>query len=474
MNSTDLPGTPTEILDLQRRAYQADPNPALATRLDRLARLTAMTESCADAMAEAICADFGNRSRHETRMTEIFGVLATIKYTRRHLRHWMKPRRMPTAIYFRPGTSRILRQPLGVIGIVSPWNYPFMLSIGPAAAALAAGNRIMLKPSEIAPASAALMARSVAHYFSPEEFAVLPGDASLGRAFVSLPFDHLLFTGSTAVGRKVAQAAAANLTPVTLELGGKSPAILDDSCNLEQVAVKLVMGKLLNAGQSCIAPDYVLLGAGREEAFLAAFRSAVARLYPTLATNPDYSSIINDAHFKRLTGLLDDARARGARVVDINPGDESFPRAGRKMPPRVVLGVNADMALMQEEIFGPLLPVVSVPDVDSAIRYVNARPRPLALYWFGTDAGKRDRVLAETVAGGVTVNDTLWHLAQEALPFGGIGQSGQGAYHGEYGFLSFSKEKPVFEQSRWSGVGLFYPPYGKTFERLLALLKRIA
>ena len=462
-----------QLLDLQRRAFEGDMNPGHATRADRLARLAAMTEKHAAAIGAAISVDFGHRSGHETQMAEILPALTTIRHARRHLRRWMRPRCMPTAIHFRPGYSRILRQPLGVVGIISPWNYPFLLAIAPAVAALAAGNRVMLKPSETTAHFAELLSRMVGEFFAADELSVVSGDAGTGRAFASLPFDHLLFTGSTTVGRQVAQAAARNLTPVTLELGGKSPAILDASCDLDAVSPRLVVGKMLNAGQTCIAPDYVLLPEGREEAFLSALRASVTRMYPTLAANPDYSSIISERHHARLEGLLVDARSKGARIVEINPGNETFPPATRKMPLNVVLNVDDGMALMQEEIFGPLLPVVAVADIGAAIRYVNRHPRPLALYWFVSDAANRDRVLAGTIAGGVTINDTLLHIAQEDLPFGGVGPSGQGAYHGEYGFLAFSKEKPVFFQSRLSGAWMFQPPYDRTFDRLLAILKKL-
>ena len=464
------------VFSSQKKAFEADSNPSRQARDDRLARLEAMTEKYGRQVAEAISADFGNRSRQETELAEMFVVLAGIRYARRKLKQWMRPRRPSTALHFRPGYVRVLRQPLGVIGIVSPWNYPFQLAVAPATEALAAGNRAMIKPSELTPRFSELFAGMVAEFFAPEEVAVVNGDAEVGRAFVSLPFDHLFFTGSTAVGRRVAQAAAANLTPVTLELGGKSPAILDETCDLEQVALKLAVGKLLNAGQTCIAPDYVLLvggGQAREEALVSALRRAVGRLYPTMAGNADYTSIVSERHFGRLALLLDDARSRGARVVEINPGNEDFDPAHRKMPPHLVLDPADGMTVMEEEIFGPVLPVVRVADLGEAIHYVNRRARPLALYWFGSSAGNRDRVLAETIAGGVTINDTLWHIAQEDLPFGGVGDSGQGSYHGEAGFLTFSKEKPVFFQSRLNGAALFYPPYGKTFDRMLGLLRKL-
>jgi len=462
-----------QLFDIQRQAFEHDMNPSRQVRDDRLARLLAMTEKHGNAIAEAISADFGHRSRHETDMAEVFVAITGIRHARRHLARWMKPRRVPTALHFLPGRCRILRQPLGVVGIVSPWNYPFYLAVAATIGAVAAGNRVMIKPSELTPRFSQLFADIVGEFFAAEEAAVVVGDVEVGKAFVELPFDHLFFTGSTAVGRLVAQAAAKNLTPVTLELGGKSPAILDDSCDLARAAPSLVMGKLLNAGQSCIAPDYVLLPAGREEAFQVALAAAVTRLYPRLHDNPDYTSIVSDRHFRRLHDLLEDARSKGARVVTINPAAETFASENRKMPLHVLFGVSDDMAVMSEEIFGPLLPVVSVRTLGEAIHFVNRHPRPLALYWFGTDCANRERVLNQTIAGGVTINDTLMHYAQEELPFGGVGPSGEGAHHGEYGFLTFTKEKPVFYQAAIKGTGLLYPPYGRRFERVLSLLKRL-
>jgi coniferyl-aldehyde dehydrogenase len=380
-------------------------------------------------------------------------------------------RRAPTAIQYRPGYNRVLPQPVGVVGVVSPWNYPLQLALGPAVGALAAGNRVMLKPSELTPRTSALLERVVGERFAEDEFAVVSGGADTGRDFVALPFDHLLFTGSTAVGRLVAQAAAKNLTPVTLELGGKSPAILDPSCDLALAAPRLALGKLLNAGQTCIAPDYALVPAAQVERFTGAMRAAVAGMYPRTVDNDDYTSIVSDRHYARLERLLEDAKAKGASVVEL--GEKPDP-ARRRMPPVLVLGVNDGMDLMKEEIFGPLLPVVSYGSIDEAIAYVNRHDRPLALYWFGEDGASRDRVLARTVSGGVTVNDCLWHFAQEDLPFGGIGASGMGAYHGEAGFRTYSKDKPVFFQAKLNGMFLMRPPYGRVFERMVALLRRIA
>ena len=383
----------------------------------------------------------------------------------------MRMRRAPTALYYRPGYNRVLPQPVGVVGVVSPWNYPLQLSLGPAVGALASGNRVMLKPSEITPRTSALLEHAVGERFAEDEFAVVTGGADAGRAFVELPFDHLLFTGSTAVGRLVAQAAARNLTPATLELGGKSPAILDPSCDMAVAVPRLALGKLLNAGQTCIAPDYALVHATQVQQFTAAMRAAVAGMYARTVDNDDYTSIVSDRHYARLEKLLEDARAKGANVVEL--GEKPEP-ARRRMPPVLVLGANDGMDLMKEEIFGPLLPVIAYGSVDEAIAYVNRHDRPLALYWFGEDAASRDRVLARTVSGGVTVNDCLWHFAQEDLPFGGVGASGMGAYHGEAGFRTFSKDKPVFYQARRNGMFLMRPPYGRVFERMVALLRRMA
>jgi coniferyl-aldehyde dehydrogenase len=464
----------TDLLERQRAAFRAEMAPSAQARIDRLDRLAAMTERSGAEIAAAISADFGNRSPHETELAEIMPITAAIRHTRRNLKRWMKTRRAPTATPYRPGHNLLMRQPLGVVGIISPWNYPYQLAIGPAVAALAAGNRVMLKPSELTPRLADLLARMVADHFAPDEFAVVVGDAEIGKAFSGLPFDHLLFTGSTAVGRLVAQAAARNLTPVTLELGGKSPAILDPSCDIERAARSIAFGKFLNAGQTCIAPDYVLAPRQSIEAFCAALQRAIARLYPTLAANRDYSSIVSDRHHQRLAGLLADAQAQGARAIVVNPAGEALDPAARKLAPTLVLGATPQMKLMKEEIFGPILPILGYDAVDEALAAVNALDRPLALYWYGEDRRQRDHVLGATISGGVTVNDCAIHFLQEDQPFGGVGASGMGAYHGEWGFRTFSKEKPVFVQARLNGLALLYPPYGRTFARMMALLRWIA
>jgi coniferyl-aldehyde dehydrogenase len=360
-----------------------------------------------------------------------------------------------------------------VVGVVSPWNYPVQLSLGPVITALAAGNRVMLKPSELTPRTSALLATLIEQSFAPDELCVVQGDGQLAAEFAGLPFDHLFFTGSTAVGRKVAEAAAANLTPTTLELGGKSPCIIDASCDIDKAAIKIAHGKLLNAGQTCIAPDYVLLPQGSETAFGEAFARAVATLFPTIAGNPDYAAIISPRHLERLQACWrrPKARARGCKP--------SSPCSGRRGRGIAADGAGAGLRCarrIEAAQRGNLRPHPagdSLRSIDEAIRYVNARPRPLALYWFGTDTGSRDHVLARTVSGGVTVNDTLMHIAHENLPFGGVGESGWGAYHGETGFLRLTQQKPVMVQSKWARGDLFYPPYGKRFEQVMGLLKRL-
>ncbi len=456
-------------LTAQRRAYEAERMPSYEVRRDRLQRLIAMTRKHGDALAAAMAQDFGHRARQESLLADIFTVESGAKHALKRLRRWMKPRRVETPLHFIPGRNVLMRQPLGVVGIVSPWNYPYYLAMEPAVAALAAGNRVLIKPSELTPATSELMAGIVAEHFAPEEMQVITGDAEVGKAFTELPFDHLFFTGSTPVGRLVAQAAAKNLTPVTLELGGKSPALVDRSCNVELTASRLAFGKLFNAGQTCVAPDYLLVPKEMVEPLSQKILAEMRRMYPRITGNADYTSIVAPRHHARLQSLIQDAADRGARVLrshDEQPDD-------RRLVPALLLDVPPEATVMQEEIFGPLLPIVGYDKVDEALAHVNRGDRPLALYWFGQDSAERDRVMRETHAGGVTVNDCIWHLGQEEQPFGGVGASGMGSYHGEWGFRTFSKEKPMFIQSRFAGTQLFQPPYGATFERLLSLLKKV-
>src|SRR5688572_8337393 len=458
---------------LQREAFARERYPSLAIRRDRLRRLLALTRRHERAIVDAIGADFGSRSSHETRLAELLIVANGIRDALRDVKRWMKPRRVATPLALAPGRGEILAQPLGVVGIIAPWNYPFQLAMVPATGALAAGNRVLIKPSEITPRTAALLHELIASAFAEDEMAVVTGGADMGRAFAATKFDHLFFTGSTQVGRKVAQAAAAQLVPVTLELGGKSPALFAADADLEIAVPRFVAGKLFNAGQTCIAPDYALVPTTLRETFIERVRATIARFYPAIADNPDYTAIVNDAHYARLRALVEDARTRGATVLEVNPRAETLDPSLRKLAPTLIVGVDDAMSVMQEEIFGPLLPVETYDSIDDAIARIAARPSPLAFYYFGRDAAQRDRVMRETLAGGVTVNDTLWHFGHEDLPFGGVGDSGIGAYHGERSFLTFSNQKSIFLQPRYAPARLLWPPYGRTFDRLLALLKRL-
>lgn len=477
MNLADL----RALFDAQYAASRAQVDVPLVVRRERLLRMQKLLHEHAPTLAAAIEADFGVRSPRLTEVADLLVLRTLLSHTLSHLARWMKPQKVRTPLHLLPARGHIQRQPLGVVGVIAPWNYPVQLALAPAITALAAGNRVMLKPSELTRHTSAQLGILLAQFFAPDEVCVVQGDAALASAFASLPFDHLIFTGSTAVGRKVALAAAANLTPTTLELGGKSPCILDADCDLQSAALKIAHGKLLNGGQTCIAPDYVLLPRGRELAFVEAYRAAVARLFPRIAGNPDYASIIGPRHLARLRKLLQQAQSQGAQVHSMDPAPGAMAAQGaatldggtsRQMAPVLVLGAHMDMQLMQEEIFGPILPVIAYERLDDAIAHINAGPRPLALYWFGQNEAVRNQVLSGTVSGGVTVNDTLMHIAHDGLPFGGVGDSGWGAYHGEAGFLRFCHQKSVLVQSRWSAGAMLYPPYGARFDRVMGLLRR--
>ena len=459
-------------LDAQRAALAEYGPLAPDRRAEALGELAHAVLRHADDFAKAVAEDFGHRSFHETKLADLYPVVAALRHARKHFRSWMKPRRRPIDWMFQPGRGRVLHQPLGVVGIVSPWNYPVQLALSPLAGALAAGNRVMIKPSEISPRTSALLEQVIGEVFDPSEVAVVQGGPDVAKAFARLKFDHLFFTGSTAVGRQVMQAAAENLVPVTLELGGKSPALVAEDYPVAKAAEGIAVGKLFNAGQTCIAPDYVLVPRESNDAFIAAFRDAVARLYPTLATNPDYTSIVNGRHYERLHHLVADARSCGAGVQEINPGGETFDPSRRKIAPVILTDVPDHALVMSEEIFGPVLPVIAYDDLEEACRFIAARPHPLALYPFSHDRRTVERILARTVSGGVCVNDTLLHCVQEELPFGGVGSSGMGAYHGEAGFRTFSHARSVFRQARFNGAGMTKPPYGGRMNRLLSMLLR--
>lgn len=443
----------------QRTAFAHQPHDR-QSRIRALRALQKALRARREEFVAAISEDFGGRSRQETLLLEVFPLVDTIGHTVRHLAEWMRPRPAAAGWQFMPGRARVVYQPLGVVGVIGAWNYPLLLSLSPVVSALAAGNHVMLKPSELAPRTADLLAKLVSDLFPADYLTVVTGGPETGAAFATLPFDHLLFTGSTRVGKMIMRSASEHLTPVTLELGGKSPALLHPDFPAETAAARIMAGKLYNAGQTCIAPDYVLVAEGARDEFVRLASEAAATMYPRLVDNTDFTRIINGEHYRRLRGLVEDASRKGAAILEVNPAGETGNEQNRVFPPTLLWNVNDQMAVMREEIFGPVMPVVTYQSLDEAIEYVNARPRPLALYYFDYNSKRIEAVLARTTSGGVTVNDTILHIAQNDLPFGGVGPSGMGSYHGFDGFLTFSKKKGVFLQSRFTTLGLLRPPYG--------------
>lgn len=455
--------------DSIQAAARAEPCPDWPLRAARLRALRQMLDENRRRLGQAIARDFGQRPQAETDLAEVFPARAGIRHALRHGRGWMRRRPARTGLWFWPARSWVQPRPLGVVGIVVPWNYPLFLSIGPLTDALAAGNRVMLKLSEHAPGFAEAFAEAAARHFDADVLAVVTGGPEVAAEFAALPFDHLLFTGSGRIGRQVMQAAAANLTPVTLELGGKSPALVAPDAPLAHAVDRIMTGKLLNAGQTCIAPDYVLLPRAGIEPFIAEARAWVARHYPRLEGNVDYSRIINDAQFRRLDDWIAQARDAGAALHPLS--DAAPDPASRLMPPLIV--TDAQGPLAEQEIFGPILPLVPYDRLREAVDHILARPRPLAFYPFTQDDETLALLLGTVAAGGVTVNDTLMHVAQPGLPFGGIGASGMGAWHGKAGFDRLSHLMPVFRQARPNGAGLLAPPYGARFRMLMRWMLRL-
>jgi coniferyl-aldehyde dehydrogenase len=461
-----------DLMNRQRSAFMQRP-PDTVMRKDALVKLRDAVHAREADLLQAISEDFGGRAHEETLLLELFPLYDQIRHARRHLKAWMRRRRVRASWFLMPSRAFYQYQPLGVVGVIGAWNYPVLLTLGPIVDALAAGNHVMLKPSEVTPRASAVIAEIVAAAFPEEYVACVTGGTEVASAFSALPFDHLLFTGSTRVGKMVMAAAANNLTPVTLELGGKSPAILHESYSLPRAVERVMTAKLYNAGQTCVAPDYVLLPEGREAAFEREVRRVVAALYPRLAGNADYTRIVSTQHYDRLTALVEDATAKGARAVPVGPEGGETGREERAFPPTLIFGPGLDTSVMQEEIFGPILPVVSYRTLDDAIGYVNAHARPLALYYFDEDRSRIDKVIAATMSGGVTVNDCIYHLAQHNLPFGGVGPSGMGHYHGFDGFKTFSKKRAVMVQRRFGSTALLRPPYrGKRW--MMRLMLRLA
>jgi coniferyl-aldehyde dehydrogenase len=462
------------LLSRQKAAHLRDGAPNADWRIERLDRCIGLLVDFRGEIEDALDADFGSRSRESTAFTDVAASIATLKYAKANLRAWMRPekRRTTPAILGLLGAKAQVRfQPKGVVGVISPWNFPVNLTFTPLAGVLAAGNRAMIKPSEYTPATSALLQRMFEKAFPPEEVAVVTGGPDVGQAFAALAFDHLVFTGATAIAAHVMRAAAENLTPLTLELGGKSPVIVGRSADIGKTAARIMFGKTMNAGQICLAPDYVMAPNDSIQAFVDGARAAVNEMFPTMKDNPDYSAIVSQRHFDRIKGYIDEARAAGATVIELKPeGEDLSQQEHRKIAPTLILDPSDEMKVMKEEIFGPVLPVKSYASLGDAVAYVNAHDRPLGLYYFGEDAGERERILNETTSGGVTVNDVVFHVAQEDLPFGGVGPSGMGSYHGHDGFKEFSHQKAVYTQIRADLPQLkaLRPPYGPAIRKYLA------
>jgi coniferyl-aldehyde dehydrogenase len=463
-----------DILDRQRKAYLAEGVVSTATRVDRLERAIQVVKKHQKTFVEAMTQDFGHRSEHQSMFTDIASSVGPLRHAQQHLKNWQKKEKRkvsPGILALLGARAWIEYQPLGVVGVISPWNFPVNLTFAPLAGILSAGNRCMIKPSEYTPATSAAMAAGFAEEFDDDEIAVVTGGPQTGADFSGLAFDHLLFTGATSVAKHVMRAASENLVPVTLELGGKSPVIFSAKAEMDTSTAALMAGKTLNAGQICLAPDYVFVPRERMGEFVESSKRAVAKMCPSLLDNPDYTSVVNDRHYQRINGYLDEARERGVEVVEINPANEDFrQQSAHKIPPTLVIDPPEESAIMQEEIFGPVMPIKPYDDLSEAVDYINAHDRPLGLYYFGNDKQETEQVLNKTTSGGVTLNDVIMHISQENLPFGGVGPSGMGAYHGEDGFRTFSHAKSVFRQATFNPaekLGL-RPPYS---EKLLNIVK---
>jgi coniferyl-aldehyde dehydrogenase len=460
------------ILETQKAAHLREGTPSAEKRVEWIDKSIDLLVTHGAALARAMAEDFGHRSIDQSNLTDIAGTIASLKHSRAHLRKWMRPekRSVDFPLNLLGSRARVEYQPKGVIGIISPWNFPVNLTFAPLANVFAAGNRAMIKPSEFTEATSELMKTLIADYYSEEEVAVVTGGPEIGAAFSALAFDHLIFTGATSIAHHVMRAAAENLVPLTLELGGKSPVVLGRSANLEKAASRIMAGKTMNAGQICLAPDYVFVPEEHTREFVGAAQAAIGKMFPSgLKDNDDYTSVINQRHYDRLNSYLDDACEKGAEIVEINPGNETFAQQPHhKMAPHLILNPTDDMKVMQDEIFGPILPVKSYQETSEALDYINGRPRPLGLYYFGEDAGERDQVVNGTTSGGVTVNDVVFHVAQEDLPFGGIGPSGMGSYHGRDGFMEFSHKKAIYTQTGSEMLAMMRPPYGDAFRKQIA------
>jgi len=456
-----------EALLLQKAAFVNDPYLSAQTRIDDLVKLKTVVLAHQEDLVQAMSKDFGCRSVDDSKMGDLMPTILGINYAIKHIKKWMKPSKRHVGVLFQPAKAYVMYQPLGVVGIITPWNYPLFLSIGPLTTAFAAGNRAMIKMSEFTPATNLVIKKMLGSVFSNNKVAVICGGSDVAAHFSAKPFDHLLFTGSTRVGKIVMAAAAKNLTPVTLELGGKSPTIIDDEIHINDAVSRFILGKTLNAGQTCVAPDYILCPTGRVDELKQAISHQFNKMYPSVAQNSDYGAIINDVQLNRLNQLLVDAKDKGAILTTLGNDSEQACLSEGKMPLTLVNNVSDDMLLMQEEIFGPILPIVSYTNLAQAIVYINNRARPLALYLCSHNTHTQQIVLEQTHAGGVCLNDAAMHVAQDDMPFGGIGPSGMGQYHGHEGFLTFSKAKSVFKKGKINTAANAFPPYGKLIHKLI-------
>ncbi len=458
-----------EILTLQKQAYLHHPLPSAQERIERLARLKQILIKYQDQFADAIHQDYGNRSISETKIGELLTCLAQIKYYSKHIRKWMKPSKRHISLIHQPAKGWVEYQPLGVIGIIAPWNYPLLLSIGPLICALAAGNHAMIKVSSASSHFGRVLERALSEAFPQDLVAVVTGGGQISDAFSHLAFDKMIFTGSTAVGKTVMKAASENLVPVILELGGKSPVIVHPSMSMQDVAQRVAAGKLWNAGQTCVAPDYLFLPKGQTKAFIEQFKIYVNKMYPSIQNNPDYTSIINDKQYQRLQAYLADAKEKGADIIEISNSKENV-ASQRKIAPTVLTQVTSEMQIMQEEIFGPLLPILEYDQIDDVIDFINSRPRPLALYYFDFNRARANYVAQRTHSGHFGQNTVITHVAQDDLPFGGIGASGMGKYHGPEGFFSLSHERSVMSNPKLYSLKFILPPFNKPIHKLISKL----
>jgi coniferyl-aldehyde dehydrogenase len=469
----------TKVLDAQRADYLAEGHVSAETRIDRINRGIASLAKYQDQLVDALNTDFSCRPRQLSMLTDIAGSISPMKSAAKHLRKWMKPEKRKTMFPLNlfGGRSRVEYQPLGVVGILSPWNFPVNLTFGPLAEVLAAGNRSIIKPSEFTPSVSEVMANLVKDAWDEKEVAVFTGGPEVGAAFTAMPFDHMIFTGATSIARHVMAAAARNLVPVTLELGGKSPVLVSRSANIKQAVGRIMLGKTMNAGQICLAPDYLMVPEEKLEEVISEIKLSVAEMYPKLLDNPQYTSVVNDRHYQRLQENLADARSKGGEVIEVNPAGENFAgqRGTQKIAPTIIKNPTENMRVLEEEIFGPLLPIKTYKDFNETIDYVNSKPRPLGLYYFGEDASEERQVLDRTTSGGVCLNDVIMHIMQEDLPFGGVGPAGMGSYHGFDGFKTFSHAKAIYKQPKFDIAGLagMRPPYNKKTESSIKMQTKV-